>query len=301
MKKTAILILNSSLNTTCFDKIMINLFEHENYREYLRQYYIEQKNLSKSFSYRTFSQKAGISTSSFLFHVIEGKRNLTKASVVKVSTAIGHDSEEADFFENLVFFNQAKTITEKTLYYSRLLEIRKPIDIEVISKDRYEYYSTWYHSVIREVITLFPFRDEFERLGSFLVPPVRGSEVKKSIALLVKLGFIECDNEGLYHQTQNLINVRVGTRDAFIIEKFQMQMLDIALKAYNFVPVQKRMSTSTTMSISEKTFELFKLRLREMQQQLLEISRLESKATTVYQLSVNLFPISRSISIDTTE
>lgn len=280
---------------------MTNLFEHENYREYLRQYYIEQKSLKKSFSYRIFSQKAGISTSSFLFHVIEGKRNLTKASAIKVSTAIGHDREEAEFFENLVFFNQAQTIIEKTRYYSRLLEIRKPIDIAIIPKNRYEYYSTWYHSVIREVITLFNFKDEFERLGSFLVPPIGGSEAKKSITLLEKLGFIAPDADGFYRQTQNLINVKVGTREAFIIEKFQMQMLEIALKAYNFIPVHKRMSSSTTLSISAETFELFKLRLREMQHQLMEISRLDSHPSTVYQLSVNLFPISRSVSSDAIE
>jgi uncharacterized protein (TIGR02147 family) len=280
---------------------MTNLFEHENYREYLRQYYTEQKSLKKNFSYRSFSQQAGIATPSFLFHVIEGKRNLTKASAVKVSTAIGHDRKEAEFFENLVFFNQAETITDKTLYYSRLLEIRKPVDIATIPKDRYEYYNSWYHSVIREVITLFRFKDDFEQLGSFLVPPIRGSEAKKSITLLEKLGFIERAEDGTYQQTQDLINVKVGAREAFVIEKFQMQMLEVALKAYNCIPIHKRMSTSTTLTISAETFELFKLRLRELQHQMLDLSRLENKPSTVYQLSVNLFPISRSTSRDTSE
>lgn len=273
---------------------MANLFEHQNYREYLREYYNEQKALKRNFSYRSFSEKACIAAPSFLFHVIEGKRNLTKATAVKISTAIGHDRDEAEFFENLVFFNQAQSITDKTLYYSRLVEIRKPIDIAIIPKDRYEYYSHWYHSVIREVVIFFDFKDDFDKLGAFLVPQIKGTDARRSIQLLERLGFIARDKEALYHQTENLINVKVGTSEAFVIEKFQMEMLEVALKAYSAIPVRNRMTTSTTFSISEETFELFKLRLRDMQHQLMEIARLDTKPSTAYQLSLNLFPVSRS-------
>jgi uncharacterized protein (TIGR02147 family) len=274
---------------------MADMFAHQNYREYLREYYNDQKSLKKNFSYRSFSEKAGIAAPSFLFYVIEGKRNLTKATVMKISQAIGHNRDEAEFFENLVFFNQAQSITEKTVYYSRLVEIRKPIDMAIIPEDRYEYYSAWYHSVIREVVIFFDFKDDYDRLGSFLIPPIKGSDAKKSVALLERLGFIERDAQGLYHQTQNLINVKVGSVDAFVIEKFQMEMLHVALKAYDSIPVRQRMTTSTTFSISYETFELFKMRIRELQYQLMEIARIEEKPGTAYQLTLNLFPVSRSV------
>ena len=273
---------------------MADLFVHQNYREYLREYYNEQKALKKQFSYRSFSEKAGIAAPSFLFHVIEGKRNLTKNSVVKVSMAIGHTRNEAEFFENMVFFNQAQTITEKTVYYSRLVELRKSIDIAIIPKDRYEYYSNWYHSVIREVVTFFDFKDDYNRLGSFLVPRIKASEAKASIRLLERLGFIERDAQGLYHQTQNLIHARVGPEDHFIIQKFQIEMVQTALKAYDTVAVPDRFSSSTTFSISRETFELYKMRLRELQQQLMEMARIDEHPGTAYQLTLNLFPVSRS-------
>ena len=76
---------------------MVNLFEYQSYRDYLRAYYNEQKGLKKSFSYRSFSKKAGIQAPSFLFYVIEGKRNLTKNSLLKISGAIGHSRDEADY------------------------------------------------------------------------------------------------------------------------------------------------------------------------------------------------------------
>ena len=278
---------------------MVNLFEYQNYRDYLRAYYNEQKSLKKSFSYRTFSKKADIQAPSFLFYVIEGKRNLTKNSLLKISGAIGHSREEADYFENLVFFNQANNIRAKTLYYSRIVEVRKPFDIRIIPLDRYEYYCEWYHSVIREVVTFFDFKENYAALATALVPPITPKQARESIVLLEKLGFIERDQQGLYHQTSNVIGVHPVPADSYIIEKFQMEMLQVALRSFERVPIYDRMSSSTTFSISEETFNLFKLKAREFRKELAEIARLDSSQERVYQLTMNFFPVSRRIKHDT--
>lgn len=277
---------------------MVDIFEYQDYRIYLQDYYSEQKNTKRNFSYRSFSERAGINAPSFLFYVISGKRNLTQTTILKISQAIGHSRDEADYFESLVFFNQASSINEKSHHYGKLIEIRKPLDIAVLDKDRYEYYSKWYHSVIREVVTFFDFKGDFARLGAFLVPSISASQAKESIKLLEKLGFIEKDSQGLYHQTQNLIQSKVGAVNAFTIEKFQIEMLQVAIKAYDNIEISKRMMTSTTFSISKSTFELFKVRIRELQYQLMEMARIDSSADAVYQLTTNLFPISHIVGED---
>lgn len=272
---------------------MINIFEYQNYRLYLKDYYEEQKKTKKYFSYRYFSKKAGINAPAFLYYVIKSKRNLTKKSIAKISLAIEHNREEAEYFENLVFFNQADTIAEKTMYYSRIVEKRKHIDIAEIDKDRYEYYSKWYHSVIREIVTFFDFKGDFQLLAGFLIPGITAKEAQKSLELLEKLGFVESDENGLYHQTDNLIGTSPDASNVFIIEKFQMEMLDIALKAYDRFPRQDRMTASTTFSISRETFELFKMRTREFRRELMEIARLDNEPDQVYQFTFNLFPLCR--------
>jgi uncharacterized protein (TIGR02147 family) len=272
----------------------MNLFEYQNYRTYLRDYYNEQKATRRNFSYRSFSEKADIKAPSFLYYVIEGKRNLTKSSIVKISQAIGHNRDEADYFENLVFFNQAQTITEKTFYYSRIVETRKPLDIDAVSQDRYEYYRAWHHSVVREVVTFFDFQGDFAKLGAFLIPPIGTREARESINLLERLGFIEGDEDGRYHQTDNLVFAKGGPTDSFILEKFQTEMLTVSMKAYDTVPVRERMSTATTFSISPETFELFKMRIRELQHQLMEMARIDQKPSRAYQLNLNFFPVSEN-------
>ena len=277
---------------------MINIFEYQNYRTYLKEYYNEQKASKKYFSYRYFSNKAGINASACLYYVIEGKRNLTKKSIDKISQAIGHSKEENEYFENLVFFNQATTISDKTLYYSRIVECRKPLDIIHVSKDRYEFYSKWHHSIVREIVTMFDFKGDFALLGRQLLPPISAGDARESIELLEKLGFIERDDNGLYHQTDALIGAKPQPQQAFIIEKFQTEMLTMAIKAYDRMARTDRMSASTTFSISKATFELFKLKTREFRKELLEIAKLDTKPQRVVQFTFNLFPMSKDIGME---
>ena len=274
---------------------MVNIFEYQNFRLYLKEYYNEQKDSKKYFSYRYFSKRAGINASAFLYYVIEGKRNLTKKSIDKISSAIGHAREENEYFENLVFFNQAKTIAEKTIYYSRVVECRKPLDLKTVSKEQYEFYSKWHHSIIRELVTMYDFKDDYAFLGQMLIPPISAKDAQESIKLLERLGFIERDDNGLYHQTDTIIGVKPQPHEAFIIEKFQTDMLDMAIKAYDRFPRSERMTASTTFSISKATFELFKMKTREFRKELLEIAKLDNEPQRVVQFTFNLFPISKDV------
>jgi uncharacterized protein (TIGR02147 family) len=274
---------------------MINVFEYQDYRSYLKDYYADQKSAKKYFSYRYFSKKAGINASAFLYYIIEGKRNLTKNSIEKISTTIGHSEVEKQYFENLVFFNQAKTIMEKTKYYSNIVDCRKHLDMKTIDKDRYDFYRIWYHSIIRELVTMLDFKGDYALLGSYLTPPIPPQLAQDSVALLERLGFIERDRNGLFHQTDALIKTKPEPDHAFIIENFQAEMLEMAIKAFDGVPRSDRMNASTTFSISEATFELFKMKTREFRKELLEIAKLDGEPSRVFQFTFNLFPMSRGI------
>ncbi|MBD3316782.1 MAG: TIGR02147 family protein [Chitinivibrionales bacterium] len=136
---------------------MKDLFEHMNYREYLADYYAEKKARRACYSYRLFSRKAGFASPNFLKLVIEGQRNLSKDSVFKFSKALGFNKREAEYFENLVFFNQSKTLEEKNAYLSNLMRFRGRVDPAKIERSEYAYFSQWYHPVIRELIASVDF------------------------------------------------------------------------------------------------------------------------------------------------
>ena len=69
---------------------MPNIFNYQDYRKFLGDYYEEKKASNSAFSYQNFSRKAGFASKSFVFNVINGRKNLSRASVVKMCQAQCH-------------------------------------------------------------------------------------------------------------------------------------------------------------------------------------------------------------------
>ncbi|MBD3319960.1 MAG: TIGR02147 family protein [Chitinivibrionales bacterium] len=88
---------------------MESVFEFIDYRQFLNHYYYVKKAETRYFSFRYFANKAGINSSSFLKHVIDGRRNLTPVACVQFCAALGLDGKQATYFRHLVMFNQART------------------------------------------------------------------------------------------------------------------------------------------------------------------------------------------------
>ncbi len=112
------------------------------------------------FPTRTFRRRAGFTSKSFIFNVIKGRKNLARGSIVGLCEAMGLGKTEASYFENLVYFNQAPNFKERNFYFEKLSSIH-PLSPEAgnsrrLRKDQYEFYSNWYHVVIRSLIDLFP-------------------------------------------------------------------------------------------------------------------------------------------------
>ena len=58
------------------------IFRYADYRSFLRDYFVSQKKAIPGFSYRLFAQKAGFASPAFFKLVVDGKKNLSKESVL---------------------------------------------------------------------------------------------------------------------------------------------------------------------------------------------------------------------------
>src|SRR6266568_3899878 len=100
------------------------IYEYENYRSFLKDFYDWSKIENPKFSFRFFSKLAGFKSSSFLKHVMDGKKNHSPESIEQFAKAIKFTKEERLFFKNLVLFNQASSSEEKQLYFQEILRSR---------------------------------------------------------------------------------------------------------------------------------------------------------------------------------
>jgi uncharacterized protein (TIGR02147 family) len=274
---------------------MINIFEYTDYRLYLNEYFCERKTANEHFSHQLFAQKAGIKSSGFVLHVMKGERNLTKPVILKISRAIGLDSNQTDYFEDLVSFEQAKNQSDKEFYFSRIAMKRENAKIRTLDDRQYEFYSQWYHSVIREIVGLVEKSVDPKTLSKMLIPPVTPTEFKKSLQLQVDLGLLKQISEDIYEQTESFISAGGAVRNVAIVN-FQKIMLKEALLAWDRFKSSEMMMNTVTFCMSEDLVETVKKEIRDFKSRLFELIAKDKKTTErVYHLNVNLFPVTKKI------
>lgn len=269
---------------------MLSVFDYSDYRQFIKDYYETHKAQNPSFSYRYLAQKAGINSAPFYKFIIEGTRNLTKTTVLKTCVALKLADREAEYFENLVFFNQAKTVKEKNSYFDKLVQKQKHRHVGAIAESQYEYFAEWYHCVIREMVCMYDFRDNWANIGRIVSPSLSARQVEESVKLLLRLGFLKKAGNR-YQQTEPVLSAGYGLASHQIIN-FQIMMLNKAIEAFDRSPPRERLTAATTVSISRKNFETFVEKIRTLRSELLEIARSDEHPEMVYELTLNLFPLS---------
>ena len=277
-------------------KEKINVFDYTDYRRYLSDYYLFQKKNNSAFSYRYFAKKAGFSSSGLYKELVDGKRGLSRSLIVKFSEALKHSKKEAEYFENMVYFNEAINVKERVVYFKKMMSYSESRAYKILA-DQYEYFSKWYYAVIRELLSYVPFKDDYKSLAKMVNPPIREEQAKKAIQVLEKHKFIEKDNNGFYVRTAPVITTGYPNNDSRVdllnIINFQKSMLEIAAEAYDRHPFKDMDMSTLTLSISEDTFKIIKDEITNFRKKLLSIAENDNKPDRIYQLCYNLFPLTR--------
>ena len=271
------------------------IFKYIDYRQFLDDFYNEKKRTTRTFSYRYFAQKAGVKSPIFLKQVIKGERNLTRRMIEQFIPALHLNKKETLFFKNLVLFNQAKTAEEKQEYYSTMLSMMDYIKEHQLSADHYLYFENWYTSVIRELICLFDFQDNYTLLAKSVFPTITMREAKKTVNLLQRLKLIAKQKDGTYRQTAAAI-ISDDPMVALARRSFNSEMLDIAKNANKKISKDERNISGITMGISKSCYDVILTEMAAFKERIKVIVNQNDNSSRVYQLNLQLFPLSKDIS-----
>jgi len=270
---------------------MKDIFEYTDFRAYLKDYYLYKKETSSYFSFRYFSKKAGFGSPSVLKFIIDGQRNLSQDGIDKFIEALGLTQKRGAFFRTLVNFNQAKAEKAKNRYFSELIRLTPGERFRHVEKNQYEFYSKWYYSAIRELVTIDYFNESPAWIAGQLHPSISLREAKKAVAMLLKLGFIKRSKSGKLIQADPIITT--GNEVASLsIRNFHRQMIGLAAESLNSVSRERREISGLTLGISEKSFKEIKERIAAFEDELLDmISKDMEKTEHVYQLNFQFYPL----------
>lgn len=273
---------------------MAMLFEYKDYRQYLQDRFAADKKQHSYFSYRYFARMAGLSSPGYLKMVMDGDRNLSPNSIHKFNTAFKHNKKEGAYFEALVLFNQAKNGEERELYLDRLRGLKPPAQVQGLEKDQFEYFTRKHFVVIREMVALPHFREDYEWIGKNLQPPIKAREVEHALEVLLRIGLVRRNENGKLVQSHASLSTppEVASLDVF---NFQKEMLDEAKNAFFTVKPALRDITSLTISIPQLALPLLKQRIESFRKEIIQMIETGNQDYfEVYQMNIQLFPVTKT-------
>lgn len=266
-----------------------DVLHYSNYRTYLQDFYEFKKIQQPIFSHRYFAQKAGISSPNYLKLVMDGKRNLTKKTLVKFEAALGLKGRKAEFFENLVFFNQASSLAERNLYYGNILKVRAKAGLQKLEEAEFQLFSDWRHIVVRELAAVKGFRADPRWIAKKIGAGVSEKDAEESLKLLSALGLLKKTANGF---TQS--NTNITTSDevrSLHVKNYHRQMLQLAMSAMERFPAARRDISSITIPIHARDLVKIKEQLQLMRKEILNMAADPGEGDDIVQVNIQLFPL----------
>ena len=272
-----------------------SIFDYTDYRKYLREYYAWAKSNQRGFSHRAFMAKTGMSGPNYFKRVMDGVHNLTDKSIPKFISALNITDSEAEYFRHLVYFNQAETLVEKDRCFTVLMDLKTPHRHTVLEKAQYDYYKDWYNIAIREMLSFFAYKDNPKDLGKRLSPPVPPKKVKQAIELLEALGLVEKTADGTLKATSQFVLTNPDVQ-SLLIPKFHQTMARLAEAAVTRFSKDERHFSSSTVSLSERTYKEIIELIRATRKEVLRKVGEDQEPERVYHLNMQLFPLTAAAS-----
>jgi len=268
---------------------MVNVFDYLDYREYLRDYYLEAKKSKPFFSYRFIGNRVGMD-SSYVIKVLQGSLHISPGKTGSFARLLDLNESEAEFFETLVHFGRAKTEKQRRLYFDKLFTISS-VKSQRLEPHQYEFFRKWYYSAVWAIINCVPFEGDFHTLAERCMPQITVREAKQAVRLLEKLGLVARSDDGFYRTTDR--NITTGSNwHSDAVESGRREMINLAQEAVDRFERDLRDISTVTMSVNEKALPEIREHIRQFRSSLINIVNGYNGSGRVYQLNVQLFPLS---------
>ncbi len=270
-----------------------SIFRYFDFREYLRQAYAAEKSRNPVFSHRFIARELGSRSPSFFNDILNGRQLPSMAQSRGFVRLFRMTRKEAEHFEDMVLYAQAKTEKEKAACLAKLVSQTDASGHAVHEMFQKEYFKKWYYAAVRELLGVYDFRGDYAELASLLEPALTIGEALDAIQVLLHLKLIRKASQGRFERTARFMGVLDSSR-AECIRPALHASLELAQRALDAHPPASRPFSSLTVGISAEAVARIDREAHAFRQRILEIAS-ENDGNQVYQLNLQLFPLSCAI------
>lgn len=272
-----------------------NLFDYDDFRKFMQDYFEEQKKRRATFSHRFFAAKAGFSSSSYCLNVIRGRFNLTSKSIEKLSKALDFEPLQKAYFEALVQYNQAEQVEERESAWEKIVLLRKQIEFTHITTREQLYFSRWYYPIIRELAVTTDWNGNYMKLARTVEPQISTEEAREAVQNLLEWGLlreVKSDSgEIRYEETSQMLDASLIPPMA--LRQIRREYMQHAIGAVEQKPKEERFAAFTTLAMSEDSYRYTIEVLEEARRKIISRVANDNHVERIYELMVVAFPMSK--------
>ena len=269
-----------------------HLFDYDDFRKFLQDYFEEQKKMRAVFSHRFFAAKAGFSSSSYCLNVIRGRFNLTPKSIEKIAKAMDFEPLQKAYFEALVQYNQAQQVVERESAWEQIVQIRKQIEFTHVATREQAYFSKWYYPVIREMAVNADWHDDYMVLARMLTPQITTEEAREAVKNLLEWNLLKKVGDR-YEATSQMLDA--AEIPPIALRQIRREYIQHAIGAVESMPKNERFAAFTTLAMSERSYKYAVEVLEEARKKIIAKAANDPDVERVYEMMLVAFPMSKKI------
>jgi uncharacterized protein (TIGR02147 family) len=271
---------------------MSSIFDYSDFRKFLDDYYKSSKKEKSYFSYRYIASRVGFKSAGHFTQILNGQANLSQHLISRFIDFLKFSRREAEYFELLVNFNQAKTQDDKKRYFERMAKY-KEIKMRILNPDEYEFYRKWYYAAICDILSFYPFKGDFHELARMVEPAISPAKARTAIELLEKLHLIRANENGVYEKTDTAISA--GSQgNSIALTNHAIEMIDLAKDSISRLPKEDRNISWVGVAVSPPTFETIQEEIRALRKRIIAYAQEDmNPEKRVYHFNMQFFPLSK--------
>lgn len=287
-EKTAQITAPDLKSTLDFRKYLADFFEFKKF---------QTRNQLRPYNYAVFSAAADIKSPNYLKMIIDGKRNLSDDMIGKFAKALGLQKDDAEEFRLLVVFGQAQTPSQRAIFLKQLSEhrVHQKIRTGEISEKHFQKVPSWVAWVIYSMLDQDGVSFSPEKLKATLRDQVSLEEIKNALETLLTNGEIYKSESGELKRKQTLTD-DADEIPVALVRKLQAELMYLGLESlYKDAPTEREFGTAT-LALTQSEFEEIRFQLRKLRKQVqkdIGVKRMTSKGERVFQLNLQLFPVTQ--------
>ena len=264
------------------------------YRDFLSAVYSQLKKSLDRYSYIQFAADLGFGRTNVVHLIIQGTRPLSAKAAEKVADSLSLNSIENEYLVTLAKYQNARSPRQRDELFDEIHAIKNRVLKSDIDRSQLEYFSEWFHPVIREMTFMADFKSDPDWIASKIFPRIRPEQARKSLALLESLKLIAFNAELSRHVATT---TRVSTGDevaSIAVIRYHQQSIGLGRESITSVNEERRDVSAVTVCVSEAAARRMKAEVQAFRKKILAIADEVKDGDEVYQLNMQLFPLTKS-------